>query len=88
LRRNEKRALVFNTALVVIVHQDGVAKTESQYQTTPFLNEIIRRTSYGIVPKCWSFTVARHWLVIWDTMLDTLHMLFVAPMAGTLLSDV
>jgi hypothetical protein len=55
-----------------------VAKTESQYQTTPFLNEIIS-LSYGIVLLV---LYGRHWLIIWDTMLDTFHMLFVALMTG------
>jgi hypothetical protein len=84
----KKRDLLFNTAMVLRVHQDGVAKTESQYQTTPFLNDIIRPTSYGIIPNCWSCTAARHWLFIWDTLLDTFHMLFVAAMIGTLLPAV
>jgi hypothetical protein len=75
--------------MVLIVLQDGVAKIESQeYQTTPFLNESIRPTSYGIVLNCSSCTVARHWLVVWGTMLDTFRMLVVALMTGTLLHDV
>ena len=47
----KKKALVFKTALVLMVFQDGMAKAESQYQTTPFSNEMIRLTSFGRVPN-------------------------------------
>jgi hypothetical protein len=60
----KKKALVFNTALVHIVLQDGVAKAESQYQATPFSNEMIRLTSFGRVPNytywSWSSALASH----------------------------
>jgi hypothetical protein len=54
----KKEALVFNTALVLIVLQEGLAKAESQHQTTPFSNEMIRFTSFGRVPNYWSCSSA------------------------------
>jgi hypothetical protein len=46
------------SSLVLIVLQDGVDKAESQYQTTPFSNEMIRLTSFGRVPNYWSWSSA------------------------------
>jgi hypothetical protein len=81
-----KKALVFNTALVFIVLQDGVAKAESQYQTSPFSNEMIRLTSFGRVPNYWSWSSALASHLGYDARYVS-HA-FVALITGTLLPDV
>jgi hypothetical protein len=82
----KKKALVFKTALVLMVFQDGMAKAESQYQTTPFSNEMIRLTSFGRVPNYWSWSSALASHLGYDARYVS-HA-FVALITGTLLPDV
>jgi hypothetical protein len=67
---------------------DGLASKYDSNRVYKYEEPSSVTSSYRIVPICWSCTVARLWLVIWETMLETFHMLFVALMTGTLLPGV